>query len=427
MVVKIPLAVYSESRKEAMTMTLGQRIQELRKQRGMSQESLGDALGVSRQAVSKWEGDNGIPELDTLIAMSRLFEVTVGQLLGVEEVSEPKDKTSHETDEAKVEAVLRHYVEQTATDDRSWFTRWGSTVSQAIIITTVFIVMFAQLTSLRSTVRLLQHDLSTLQVNVSNMQGNLSSQIRNTIYDVLAEEAKLLSTFEWEIVDFDLDDQTATLRLDATMKEYTAGSKLQFCAAWKKVDQTEGQTVSDWVDGPNFQSEITLPLNYNTVISIRVEAADGNIKEQVLQEPIYELHPDNFHLSARNLTTPFAVTVKGFNFSDTTTMAEQAFIIIDSIYPSFFWPEKAEVTAYLNGTEVMRENMMIAPSNDYEQMFTASLQDTYYKLTLKDGDLLEISLVVTDNLGRTERFFESIGVKNGNVEFPPAAAPVTPY
>ncbi len=38
-------------------MTLGQRIQELRKQRGMSQESLGDALGVSRQAVSKWEGD----------------------------------------------------------------------------------------------------------------------------------------------------------------------------------------------------------------------------------------------------------------------------------------------------------------------------------------------------------------------------------
>ena len=51
-------------------MTLGQRIQELRKQHGMSQEALGDALGVSRQAVSKWEGDNGIPELDTLIAMS---------------------------------------------------------------------------------------------------------------------------------------------------------------------------------------------------------------------------------------------------------------------------------------------------------------------------------------------------------------------
>ena len=66
-------------------MTLGQRIQALRKQRGMSQEALGEVLGVSRQAVSKWEGDNGIPELDTLIAMSRLFDVTVGRLLGVED------------------------------------------------------------------------------------------------------------------------------------------------------------------------------------------------------------------------------------------------------------------------------------------------------------------------------------------------------
>ena len=66
-------------------MTLVQRIQELRKQRGLSQEGLGEALGVSRQAVSKWEGDNGIPELDTLIAMSRLFGITIGELLGVEE------------------------------------------------------------------------------------------------------------------------------------------------------------------------------------------------------------------------------------------------------------------------------------------------------------------------------------------------------
>ena len=231
-------------------MTLGQRIQELRKQRGMSQEALGDALGVSRQAVSKWEGDNGIPELDTLIAMSRLFEVTVGQLLGVEEATEQKRETVNESEENKedqVEAVLRRYVEQTTKkDERSWFERWGITVTEAIIATTVFVVMLSMLLSLRSTVKLLQHDLSNLQVNVSNNQNNLSGQIRNTIYDVLAEEANLLSTFDWEIVDFDLDNQTATLRLNATMKEYAAGSKLQFCAAWTKVDDTEGKTDGDW-------------------------------------------------------------------------------------------------------------------------------------------------------------------------------------
>lgn len=65
-------------------MTLGQRIQELRKNLGLSQEELGEKMGVSRQAISKWEGDQTIPELDKLIALSKLFGLTVGQLLGVE-------------------------------------------------------------------------------------------------------------------------------------------------------------------------------------------------------------------------------------------------------------------------------------------------------------------------------------------------------
>ena len=411
-------------------MTLGQRIQELRKQRGMSQEALGDALGVSRQAVSKWEGDNGIPELDTLIAMSRLFEVTVGQLLGVEEPVEQKSETASESEENKedqVEAVLRRYVEQTTQKDEcSWFERWGKTVTEAIVVTTVFIVMFSMLISLRSTVKLLQHDLSNLQVNVSNSQSNLSGQIRNTIYDVLAEEANPLSTFDWDIVDFDLDDQTATLCLNATMKEYAAGSKMQFCAAWQKVDDTEGQTTGNWVDGPNFQSEITLPLNHNTAISIRVEDADGNIKEYVIPTPIHELHPDNFHLFARNLTTPFAITTKGFGITTETARAEQAYVIIESVFPDFFWPEKAELTAHVNDVEVMSEIMTIVPSDREKQVFNASIKDTYYDLTLKDGDTLEVVLVVTDNLGRTKQYAESVSVQDGKLQRKPAAAPVVP-
>lgn len=66
-------------------MTLGQRIQELRRGLNLSQEELGEKMGVSRQAISKWEGDQTIPELDKLIALSKLFGLTVGQLLGVEQ------------------------------------------------------------------------------------------------------------------------------------------------------------------------------------------------------------------------------------------------------------------------------------------------------------------------------------------------------
>ena len=65
-------------------MTLGQRIQELRKQQNLSQEELGTRLGVSRQAVSRCEMDGAVPDVDKLIAMSKLFSVTLNDLLGVE-------------------------------------------------------------------------------------------------------------------------------------------------------------------------------------------------------------------------------------------------------------------------------------------------------------------------------------------------------
>ena len=65
-------------------MTLGQKIQTLRHDAGLSQEGLGEKLGVSRQAISKWEADGAVPEVDKLIALSRLFGVNLHDLLQVE-------------------------------------------------------------------------------------------------------------------------------------------------------------------------------------------------------------------------------------------------------------------------------------------------------------------------------------------------------
>ena len=71
-------------------MTLGQRIQAHRTRLGLSQEGLGDKLGVSRQAVSKWEADGAVPDTDKLIALSRLFGITLNELLQVEEPTQPE-------------------------------------------------------------------------------------------------------------------------------------------------------------------------------------------------------------------------------------------------------------------------------------------------------------------------------------------------
>ena len=66
-------------------MTIGQTIAAQRRKLGLSQEQLGEKMGVTRQSISKWESDAALPELEKLIALSRLFQMPVGQLLGIEE------------------------------------------------------------------------------------------------------------------------------------------------------------------------------------------------------------------------------------------------------------------------------------------------------------------------------------------------------
>ena len=94
-----------------MDLTTGQKIAECRKKLGLSQEALGEKMGVSRQAISKWESDSALPEIEKLISLSRLFEVNVGWLLGVEEFhcgDAPKAGVSEELLRKIEEIVLRY-------------------------------------------------------------------------------------------------------------------------------------------------------------------------------------------------------------------------------------------------------------------------------------------------------------------------------
>ena len=68
-------------------LTIGMKIQEHRVKNGLSQEMLAEKLGVSRQSVSKWEVGQALPEVDKIVAMSRLFSVTADELLLIDENS----------------------------------------------------------------------------------------------------------------------------------------------------------------------------------------------------------------------------------------------------------------------------------------------------------------------------------------------------
>ncbi len=74
-------------------MNIADRIQHLRKSRGISQEELAEQIGVSRQAVSKWESGQSTPDLEKIILLSDYFETTTDYLLkGMEPAKESEKK-----------------------------------------------------------------------------------------------------------------------------------------------------------------------------------------------------------------------------------------------------------------------------------------------------------------------------------------------
>ena len=62
-------------------MTFGEKLQALRRRTGMSQDMLAEKLEVSRQAVSKWERDEAMPETDKLVRIAKLFDISLDELL----------------------------------------------------------------------------------------------------------------------------------------------------------------------------------------------------------------------------------------------------------------------------------------------------------------------------------------------------------
>ena len=63
-------------------MTFAEKLKELRKQNGISQEQLAEKIYVSRQAITKWESGNGIPDIGNLISISNLFNESLDSTPG---------------------------------------------------------------------------------------------------------------------------------------------------------------------------------------------------------------------------------------------------------------------------------------------------------------------------------------------------------
>lgn len=380
-------------------MTLGQRIQELRKQAGLSQEALGEALGVSRQAVSKWEGDNGIPELDTLIAMSKLFGITVGQLLGVEVPEEANDEEIKEVPagftEEQVENILRRYVEESKKQEEPQeqtagaypVGSWIIAACAVVIAVVVAFVAIRQVRDFKRNFNNLRNDLTNMEqivTNVRNQVGGLSDELRG----VIEEQSSLLSTFDYEVVAFDVKRQTVDLKLTTTLKTYTAGSKVRFVLSWMKTDDTAGELTTDPVEGPKFRTVVTIPMNFHLDVGVQILQPDGTIQEQPIETIYSGMHPGEFELQRRS--------------AGSSSQAETGSYYYDlefySDWPELIFPVSAVTVITLDGKEVYRqEEILNTNGGTYTIGGHASLEDYSRKE-------FRAMCYITDNYGRTLEF-----------------------
>lgn len=97
-----------------MNVEIAQRLAELRREKGYSQEELAEAIGLSRQAVSKWERAESSPDTGNLVALAKLYGVTLDDLLRVDSDIEDDVKFENKDRSASAESQVKAAAEQAA-------------------------------------------------------------------------------------------------------------------------------------------------------------------------------------------------------------------------------------------------------------------------------------------------------------------------
>lgn len=116
-------------------MTFGMKLQQLRKAAGLSQEQLAEMLDMSRQAISKWETDQSVPDADKLIQLCRIFQVSADTLLGLS--SEKPESQLPPQGSAGLEACVKGNMQR-----RCFTLGWITALTGVILLAVEYFSLF---------------------------------------------------------------------------------------------------------------------------------------------------------------------------------------------------------------------------------------------------------------------------------------------
>lgn len=186
-------------------MKLCEKLYELRRAAGLSQEELAERLNVSRQAVSKWENGAAQPELSKLVELSRLYGVSVDELLSLEEAEKGDAKAA-----ASVDASTPAPAQETLTAPKKVLRQ--KLLLGAAAVCLALAVGLALYNNHR--VKQLERQVGSLQSQIMSVQSSLSSQIAgisSSVREAMEESATLTAQFDYTVKRFDLDAYTCTV------------------------------------------------------------------------------------------------------------------------------------------------------------------------------------------------------------------------
>lgn len=305
-------------------MDFAARLQALRKAQALSQEALADRLGVSRQAIGKWESGAALPSVDNLLELAAILETTVDYLLtGAELPQDPSDPLAYQAEQTVSVDALKELLAQQEPKKRS---RWPYFAMGAVLLVLLSVLGY-YIFQLEELDRRVSDLYTSIHMLDSQMQGSLGS-IQAGIEDSLNQQASILSASDWQPGDFDMDTQTATVHLSATPKTLTEDTRLYFVlspmtSSRDTLDQpitVEGRIPA--VEGPSigaYTAEVQVPMVQDFVVSVLLEQEGFRHTETILQEYGFSsmyvctmtVWADSFTWSASSSAGKGTVTVSG--------------------------------------------------------------------------------------------------------------------
>lgn len=278
-------------------MELYEKLYELRRASGMSQEELAEKLGVSRQAVSKWESGATQPELPKLIELSKIYQVSVDALLSLEHAKEPQDSSPAAP---AAEGTSRDTVEDAPAAKpnlRTFCAQHKKGIGGTAVALAALIAVGAHY---NDRINALNTQVNDLRSQLYNVQNNLSNQIAgisNNVSDILASESSLISQYDYEVKSVDLKKQECTLSfslLPKLLDEETLvdllvtdrGSAPPLSSDLTSYPVTLRQNSFGYLCG-----EVTVPLSDELGVTVNFKKHGGTQTEEL--DTIYDLKTKN--------------------------------------------------------------------------------------------------------------------------------------